>query len=64
MVGGAWRSNPTPLLLRPPAGGAGVKYPGLESGAPPLPVGHLVAEEAREGLLRFRAERPTWARAE
>lgn len=28
--------------------------------APPLPVGHLVVEEAGEGLLRLRAQRAPW----
>lgn len=30
--------------------------------APPLPVGHLVVEEAGEGLLRLRAQRAAWWR--
>lgn len=41
--------------------GGGVRGP---AAGPPLPVGHLVAEEAREGLLRLRAQRTTWTRAE
>lgn len=32
----------------------------LISQAPPLPVGHLVVEEAGERLLRLRTQRAAW----